>query len=65
FQVSGFAHFVSFICLALLGVIENNKLQTTTAREANSLLTPETYVICRRYTLDQAIIDKVLSMLLR
>ena len=45
---SGFA----VICLALLGVIENNKLQTTTDREANSLLTPETKEAATRNTIE-------------
>jgi len=40
------------ICLALLGVIENKKFQTTTAREANSLLTPETKEAATRNTIE-------------
>jgi len=43
---------VSFICLALLGIIENNKLQTTTAREAISLLTSDTKEVATRNTIE-------------
>jgi hypothetical protein len=43
---------VSYICLALPGVIENNKLQTTTATEANSLLTHDTKEAATRNTIE-------------